>query len=119
LARPTTTTKKKRRKQIKFFQFYFNLSSELKRFVAPNDDKIDPLICLKELLHVGWPNIDDKTLVDSVFEDTGQLWAHKACALWSDTVTRDIDSNSLANVDKAMFKGFKQVSSIGHSILRV
>jgi hypothetical protein len=86
-------------------------SSKLNSFLASSDDKIDPLICLKELLHVGWTHVDERILFASVFEESGQLWAHRACALWSDTVVRDDFkiANVLKNVDKAMLKGFKQV----------
>jgi hypothetical protein len=90
---------------------FFSQFSKLNSFLVVNDEKIDPLISLKELLNVGWTSIDEKSLFDSVFEESGQLWAHRACAMWSDTVIRDDlkSTNVLTNVDKAMFKGFQQV----------
>jgi hypothetical protein len=81
-----------------------------------NDEKIDPLISLKDLLNVGWLNVDEKSIIGTVFDDTGQVWAHKSCAQWSENVLRDDKNpNMLINVDKAVLKGLKQVTHISHS----
>ncbi|XP_077069572.1 histone-lysine N-methyltransferase 2C isoform X1 [Siphateles boraxobius] len=54
-----------------------------------------------ELRHVGLPDgIDVRTL----FEESGQCWAHQSCALWSNFVCQAEDQ-SLLNVDKAIHSG--------------
>ncbi|XP_073705573.1 histone-lysine N-methyltransferase 2C [Garra rufa] len=54
-----------------------------------------------ELRHVGLPDsIDVRTL----FDESGQCWAHQSCALWSNFVCQAEDQ-SLLNVDKAIHSG--------------
>ncbi|XP_016139199.1 histone-lysine N-methyltransferase 2C [Sinocyclocheilus grahami] len=54
-----------------------------------------------ELRHVGLPDdIDIRTL----FDESGQCWAHQSCALWSNFVCQAEDQ-SLLNVDKAIHSG--------------
>ncbi|XP_016320042.1 histone-lysine N-methyltransferase 2C [Sinocyclocheilus anshuiensis] len=55
----------------------------------------------EELRHVGLPDdIDVRTL----FDESGQCWAHQSCALWSNVV-RQAEDQSLLNVDKAIHSG--------------
>ncbi|XP_052467050.1 histone-lysine N-methyltransferase 2C isoform X1 [Carassius gibelio] len=55
----------------------------------------------EELHHVGLPDdIDVRTL----FDESGQCWAHQSCALWSNCVCQAEDQ-SLLNVDKAIHSG--------------
>uniref|UniRef100_A0A8C2KEM0 [histone H3]-lysine(4) N-methyltransferase n=1 Tax=Cyprinus carpio TaxID=7962 RepID=A0A8C2KEM0_CYPCA len=56
---------------------------------------------LDELRHVGLPDgIDVRTL----FDESGQCWAHQSCALWSNFVC-PAEDQSLLNVDKAIHSG--------------
>uniref|UniRef100_A0AAR2IYS0 [histone H3]-lysine(4) N-methyltransferase n=1 Tax=Pygocentrus nattereri TaxID=42514 RepID=A0AAR2IYS0_PYGNA len=54
-----------------------------------------------ELHHVGLP---DDTDVHSLFDESGQCWAHQQCALWSEGVCQAEDQ-SLLNVDRAIHSG--------------
>uniref|UniRef100_A0A8C2KDP1 [histone H3]-lysine(4) N-methyltransferase n=1 Tax=Cyprinus carpio TaxID=7962 RepID=A0A8C2KDP1_CYPCA len=55
----------------------------------------------EELRRVGLPDdIDVRTL----FDESGQCWAHQSCALWSNFVCQAEDQ-SLLNVDKAIHSG--------------
>lgn len=81
-------------------------------FSQNSDDKLDPLISLKELLNVGWPfNIDEQQL-SLIFEDDTHVWSHKSCVLWSDGVYKDDKNHNLLNIDKSFCKGLTQVIKI-------
>ncbi|XP_051556784.1 histone-lysine N-methyltransferase 2C isoform X3 [Myxocyprinus asiaticus] len=54
-----------------------------------------------ELRHVGLPDDID---VQSLFDESGQCWAHESCVLWSNCVSQAEDQ-SLLNVDKAIHSG--------------
>ncbi|XP_049337977.1 histone-lysine N-methyltransferase 2C isoform X4 [Astyanax mexicanus] len=54
-----------------------------------------------ELHHVGLPDDVD---VRSLFDESGQCWAHQQCALWSEGVCQAEDQ-SLLNVDRAIHSG--------------
>ncbi|XP_072544552.1 histone-lysine N-methyltransferase 2C isoform X3 [Salminus brasiliensis] len=54
-----------------------------------------------ELHHVGLPDDID---VQSLFDESGQCWAHQHCALWSEGVCQAEDQ-SLVNVDRAIHSG--------------
>ncbi|XP_036452981.1 histone-lysine N-methyltransferase 2C isoform X2 [Colossoma macropomum] len=54
-----------------------------------------------ELHHVGLPDDID---VHSLFDESGQCWAHQQCALWSEGV-RQAEDQSLLNVDRAIHSG--------------
>ncbi|XP_016372184.1 histone-lysine N-methyltransferase 2C-like [Sinocyclocheilus rhinocerous] len=55
----------------------------------------------EELRHVGLPDGID---VQTLFDESGQCWAHQSCALWSNVVCQAEDQ-SLLNVDKAIHSG--------------
>ncbi|GAA6080685.1 histone-lysine N-methyltransferase 2C isoform X1, partial [Tachysurus ichikawai] len=54
-----------------------------------------------ELHHVGLPEDVD---VQSLFDESGQCWAHQQCALWSEGVCQAEDQ-SLLYVDRAIHSG--------------
>ncbi|KAL7879433.1 hypothetical protein SRHO_G00016870 [Serrasalmus rhombeus] len=61
-----------------------------------------------ELHHVGLPDDID---VHSLFDESGQCWAHQQCALWSEGVCQAEDQ-SLLNVDRAIHSGSTEVSEL-------
>ncbi|XP_041698131.1 histone-lysine N-methyltransferase 2C isoform X4 [Coregonus clupeaformis] len=65
----------------------------------PDPDKASRL--WDELAHVGLPGDVD---VQSLFEESGQCWAHHCCALWSKGVCEG-EGQSLLNVDIAIDSG--------------
>lgn len=60
-----------------------------------------------ELAQVGLPGDVD---IQSLFEESGQCWAHHRCALWSQGVCVG-EGQSLLNVDRSIDSGSTEVSS--------